>query len=648
MKTNILNCKKQLIFLSCVGSILVQGNALAAEQEFTLDEFVVTASKVETKKIDTPANITVIDREKLDSRNYANATEALSEVPGVNIMRAGSKGASMGQDVILLNGDKRVLVLIDGHKVNVASSGNFSADWLPPVEMIEKIEVLKGAGSAIYGTDAVGGVINIITKKGSEQNGQTKLKMATGSWNTEQYNLTYGGSEKGLGIFAGVSKERRGNFSYKDNLDGNVKKMVNSGYDTTSAMLKIDKEFGNNRLTLQAEHLLAEGGSPFGYYGYDSTTTHQRLNNNIALRYDWLNSNKEKGFAQIYRTYQHAYLYGYDSNFTNAKEGLEAQQNFTLNDKNQLTVGLEYIKDSAKNKALYANGKEHVNTKSIYAENRWQFADTWQLNTGLRYDHHSKYGSEVTPRVALNKKFDDASNAYLAWGKVFNAPNMDNLYWYEKGSYILPNGDVQHFASLGDPNLKPEKGDVFTLGYNKKLSNKTTISSNVFYSKLKDAIAWKDNGAESRVVNLNSEDKKGLDFSISHELNEHFTIDASYTYLAIKEKKDNAGYAKDVKNQPNIYRLGLNYQKEKWNANLTAKAVTGLDKTMYTSNDFVTLDLGVQYKMNKAAKVFMQINNITNADYQEYGELYNKEPHKGLSRYPMPSRNFIVGMEYTF
>lgn len=86
----------------------------------------------------------------------------------------------MGQDKILINGDERVLVLIDGRRVNLGSSGNYSADWLPPVNAIERIEVLKGAGSALYGTDAVGGVINVITKKGSGLDSHVTLRAATG------------------------------------------------------------------------------------------------------------------------------------------------------------------------------------------------------------------------------------------------------------------------------------------------------------------------------------------------------------------------------------------------------------------------------------------------------------------------------------
>lgn len=205
----------------------------------------VTASRVATNKADTPANISVITKESIADNNYSDAAEAISKVPGVNVLGSGAKGTSMGQDKILINGDERVLVLIDGRRVNLGSSGNYSADWLPPVNAIERIEVLKGAGSALYGTDAVGGVINVITKKGSELDSHVTLRAATGSWNTEQYGISAGGAtENGLVIFVSASKDRRGNYRYKD-IDGDVKKMPNSGFNTEGFNLKLDQQVGS-------------------------------------------------------------------------------------------------------------------------------------------------------------------------------------------------------------------------------------------------------------------------------------------------------------------------------------------------------------------------------------------------------------------
>ena len=251
MRKYVSKRKTLILTLACTAafgvSAFTEGKAYAEEpQYFSLEEMVVTASRVETSKVDTPANITVISQEKLAESNYANAAEALAEVPGVNILEAGAKGSSKGQDAIMLNGDKRVLVLIDGRRANISTSGTFSADWLPPIDTIERIEVLKGAGSALYGTDAVGGVINIITKKGSNIGDKVTAKAATGSWHTEQYGVTASGNKDGLGIFVSANKERRGNYSYKDYTSGDVKELLNSGYDTTGAMVKLDKEIGQN------------------------------------------------------------------------------------------------------------------------------------------------------------------------------------------------------------------------------------------------------------------------------------------------------------------------------------------------------------------------------------------------------------------
>ena len=161
--------KGMLMAALICGSFSVLNVASAEQmQTFEMDEFVVTASRVATSKVDTPANISVISSEQIADKNYSNVQEVLADTPSVNIIGSGSKGTVNGEDQIMINGDTRVLVLVDGRRVNVGSSGKSSAAWLPPANAIERVEVLKGGGSAIYGSDAVGGVINIITKKGAE------------------------------------------------------------------------------------------------------------------------------------------------------------------------------------------------------------------------------------------------------------------------------------------------------------------------------------------------------------------------------------------------------------------------------------------------------------------------------------------------
>lgn len=623
------------------GTTLVWGGTAFAQedlQEFALDDMVVTASRVPTQKVDTPADISVITKEEIADQNYASASDALRAIPGVNVLGSGAKGSSMGQDKILLNGDERVLVLVDGRRMNLGSSGNSSADWLPPVNAIERIEVLKGGGSALYGTDAVGGVINVIMKKGSEIGNHVTVKAAGGSWNAEQYAISASGStDSGLGLIVSATKERRGEYKFK-NANGKSQLLKNSGYDDTGVIVKLDQKVGeDNRIVVNFEHINAEGGSPFGYSGFGNTDSHKRISNNVALRYDWNESSDEKGYVQVYKNYQHANFRspdaGNQSNFTDSTMGIEAQQNFKFSDIDELTVGLEYYKTTVDNAALYA-GKRDINNKAIFAENRWEFAPSWQLNAGLRYDHHSKYGSEFTPKVALNKKFDENSNAYLSWGRVFNAPTTDDLYWYQPG-----------WGMFGNPDLKAEKGNVWTLGGNTKLGDKTTLSGSIFYSDIDDAIGWLYDSTtyQSKAVNINKEKRRGMELSLNHDFDDNLSAYASYTYVQVKQDKG-YGFAKDLTTKPNIYRAGLKYKNADWLFTLNANAVTGQSEKQFVDSSYFTLDLGAQYKINDNAKLFINGYNLTNARYAEFGGLYKN----GEARYPMAGRSFIIGAEYTF
>lgn len=629
------------------GTTLVWGGTAFAQenlQEFALDDMVVTASRVPTQKVDTPADISVITKEEIADQNYASASDALRAIPGVNVLGSGAKGSSMGQDKILLNGDERVLVLVDGRRMNLGSSGNSSADWLPPVNAIERIEVLKGGGSALYGTDAVGGVINVIMKKGSDIGNHVTVKAAGGSWNAEQYAISASGStDSGLGLIVSATKERRGEYKFK-NANGKSQLLKNSGYDDTGVIVKLDQKVGeDNRIGVNFEHINAEGGSPFGYSGFGNTDSHKRISNNVALRYDWNESSDERGYVQVYKNYQHAHfrspVASRQSNFTDSTIGIEAQQNFKFSDTDEMTAGLEYYKTTVDNNALYT-GKRDINNKAIFAENRWEFAPTWQLNAGLRYDHHSKYGSEVTPKVALNKKFDENSNVYLSWGRVFNAPTTDDLFWHQ-----VDSSQWGTFYTYGDPNLKPEKGYVWTFGGNTKLNEKTSLSANVFYSKITDAIDWDYTSVPNYTlaVNVNKEKRRGLELSLNHDFDDNLSAYASYTYVQVKQDKGK-GFTKDLTTKPNIYRAGLKYKNADWLFTLNANAVTGQSEKTFVDSSYFTLDLGAQYKINDNAKLFINGYNLTNARYAEFGGLYKN----GEAKYPMAGHSFIIGAEYTF
>ncbi|MBQ3540604.1 MAG: TonB-dependent receptor [Phascolarctobacterium sp.] len=647
--------KGMLMAVLICGSISVLNVASAEEmQTFEMDEFVVTASRVATSKVDTPANISVISAEDIADKNYSNVQEVLADTEGVNILGGGSKGSINGEDQIMINGDTRVLVLVDGRRMNVGSTGKTSANWLPPANAIERVEVLKGGGSALYGSDAVGGVINIITKKGAELGSQVTLKAVGGSWGTEQYGLTASGSnDKGLGVFISANKERRGNFDYK-NQHGDVVEMKNSGYNTEGVNLKLDQTVGDDdRITFAFEHNNTEGGVPYDtMYGFLETDRFKRLNNNVSLRYDWNETAENSGYFQVYKNYQHARFLSVagsakNSDFTDETIGFTMQQNLRINDNNELTVGAEYYKTEVENKD-YVNGKNSVNNKAIYLEERWKVSDTWQVNTGLRYDEHNRYGEELTPKVALNKKVNDDSNVYVSWGKVFKAPTVDQLY-YRTGLPDMP---------AGNPDLNPEKGDVWTLGANTKIGEKTELAASFYYCDIDNAIVDnQDYRGDHKFINANKEKRRGMEISVNHKFDEHLSGCASYTYMEIKQDNGN-GFNRNSNEKPNTYRAGLKYKNAGWTYNADVTAVSGQQVKVdgwkgYTDRNYFVLDLGVQYKVRDNLKLFANAYNVTNARYQEVGGIFSGAYYDtlgldGQAWYPMPSRSFIIGAEYKF
>ncbi|MBQ2974822.1 MAG: TonB-dependent receptor plug domain-containing protein, partial [Phascolarctobacterium sp.] len=195
--------KGMLMTALICGAVYLGGSPVYASelQEFSLDEYVVTAARTETKLVDTPANISVVDAQTIEERHYQDVSEVLKDVPGANVL---DSGVGAFEKSIRINGDDRVLVLVDGRRVNMemgTTSGNrasFDMNQLPDVGLIERIEVLKGAGGALYGSDAVGGVINIITKKAVQNYG--KISVGFGSNDARDMSAMYSYKENKTGI----------------------------------------------------------------------------------------------------------------------------------------------------------------------------------------------------------------------------------------------------------------------------------------------------------------------------------------------------------------------------------------------------------------------------------------------------------------
>lgn len=656
IKMKSKQAKKTMLYLMVVSALTLPASGTvyaeqAAEQnQYSFDQIVVTANRVPTKLAESAANVTVITGEEIQKSHYRNLGEVLRNINGVMISEQGHPGAG---NYVRLNGDDRVVIMIDGRRMNMdkgAASGRAGYDLnsLATLQNIERIEVVKGAASALYGSDAVGGVINIITKQGIKN--QTSLDISAGSWGQRNYQLTQQGKENGWSWMLTANKEQQDYFSYKDFLTGKVKKMPNSDIDNNGITFRLDKEIdATSSVTLNFEHADSTSGQPYMvpgrsswgepmHFPYDYRTS---LSNNLALTYNFDKGKETAGYVRVYQNYytsdSHSYRNGRwspVSTYSNKARGLEAQDAWRLDEKNLLVGGVEWRDTKVDNPGNY-NGRS-VNNKAVYLEDRMAIDEKWTLSPGVRVDHHNMFGSKTTPRASLNYKMDDDTNMYVSWGKVFNAPNTDDLFWPDDG------------WTAGNPNLKPETGNSTSIGINKKLNNKTQLTASYFKSQLNDAINWAPNSVGKWMPsNVDKQRKQGAEIEIRTALSPNWRVTGAYSYLKVENMPGgSSSYTNDSNNsQPNGYRLSVDYSNDLWNVGITGRGASGRSLEKYTSSSYWVWDAVVNYKMNNNANAYVKINNITNRAYEING---TDASYGGPGGFPMPARNYQVGVQYYF
>lgn len=654
--------KGMLMAALICGSFSVLNVASAEEmQTFEMDEFVVTAARTETRLVDTPANISVVGAEQIEAKKYQDMGEVLKDVSGVTVL---DTGVGTKEKMIKLNGDDRVLILVDGRRVgtdmgsNAGGRGSVDMNQLPDTSMIERVEVLKGAGGALYGSEAVGGVINIITKKADMTNG--KVSLGFGSFGAEDKKIMYSAKQGKTGVTVSASQYEQDYYKYRDSKTNTTKRWdYPTDFENKKFSLNLTQEITETtNLTVGFDYSKYEGMSPSYAKVNDWTTLFKqdKETQNIYAKYDWVINNDDQGYIQFYHNeleYNNislinpvwndtTYVYDNVDSFGFMKEkanGLDIQQAVTTSDTNKLVVGASWRESDVTAKGDNAY-HESIDNTAVFVSDTWEFAPTWTLNAGVRYDDHSHAGDDTTMSAGLNKKLDENSHIYFNWSEVFRAPTTDDLFY---------NGTMNGAIFKGNPNLKPETGETWTIGYATKINDRTDFSVNYFESDLKDAIWWDTYGESKTVWNIDEQNKRGMEVTLNHELNDNVTLNATYTYLRVEDYKD-GGYVRDRNYYPNVYRVGVNYKDGKWDGNVWLRSGRGCETNVllmgsprYLDNDFMTVDMTVTYKASDDFSIYAKAYNLFNEAYTDYVGSYD-----GTYNSPAQSRRFIIGAEYTF
>lgn len=571
------------------------------------------------------SNTTVITAENMEAHQDTTVQQALQRVTGVTVNEM-VPGIS---SYVKLNGDDRVLILVDGQSLANAQGSGYgrgSVDLasLPGIGAIDHIEVTKGSGSVRYGSGAVGGVINIVTKKGDRR--ESSLDAYTGSWGMHGYTLTDSGRAGATSWLVSGSLEQREYYAFPhgantDHSRGDIAKK--------SLSLRLDQDLTDQTsLTVKAYHQDYHGhgstykANPAGWY-LTANKPIDRLVNDYSVTYHFKKQTAQPGFLRYFNDYQRTY---WSNHYFTRTQGLEWQDNWQLDSHQHVTAGAEWTEDMGTNyEAHYIDKKRH--NQAFYAEDALTFGK-FTVTPGLRWDRNSTFGSHQTPRLAMNYKANDAFNVYASWGRVFSPPRLNDQFYM-----TTSRGKI---TSQGNENLQPEEGYTETLGFQYQAGPKTVLEGSVFHSNLQHVIRWNRAVMPHEAENLDEEDKRGFELTWKQKVNDKWDYEGGYSYIRTKVDKG-AGLTFDTTyNQPNGYHAGIHYHSGKWQAGADMTAGTGRNDTYYRNNSYVVWNVSASYSPDAATTMYVKVNNLNDEAY----DLYHN--------YPAAGRNWQVGVKKKF
>ena len=600
-------------------------------QTYETDAIVITASRSETTISDVPADVTLISGEQIERGNYTSVSDALKGA-NINVVQKGFASYPV------INGDSRVLVMVDGKKVNwdhLMVSGDSNAvdvDQIP-IGNVERIEIVRGPNSSLYGERAVSGVINIITKRPTGGTPGGTFSAQLGSWGEKRASISISGGDGKNSIKVGVAHERRNDFQYK-NAYGEKRTFRNSDINRTDYNIGFDRIIGSDRLRLEfSRH---EGDDGYGVNLSDPRTgasRYQGRKNVVDTGYGvtYMFGSEKEGEGTFLRFYRNESKSegGFNSQYDHhlRRNSFEGQRLWMLNDKNMLVGGFLWSQEKIHEMSGYVPMDVSAVTKALFLEDDWQFGHGYSLKLGSRLENHNDFGTDVTSHISLNKKFGRRTHAYISFGQAVNNPTLKMRY-------------ANTPFWIGNPDLKQEKSHTFTIGADSQITRKWNVSGSLYWSKVKDALRWVQATPRGYYQNVGTEDRRGLELSTRYRADDRWTIRAAYSYANVDSTDAARAYLSN-NTRPNGYNLGLSYTLGKWEADADLNYVTGRSTERFTDSRYLTLDLGVNYHVTKDFKVYLKGMNLTDESYESIGDAR-------LGIYAMPSRHFILGGTYNF
>ncbi len=602
--------------------------AFPIHAQIQLAETVVTASRVATPITDVLADVSVIDRASLDRAGQLSLRDVLYQLPGVQITTNGSYRSSSG---IFLRGagSTQTLVLVDGVRVGSATSGGASFENMP-LARIERIEVLRGAASALYGPDAVGGVIQIFTREAGDGL-QADANIGVGTDGQQQAGASVRGTSGALGYSFGVSREKATGISVVSNPASGSYNPDEDGFSASSVdaklTAKLNKEHGLSLSLLRSDTDLQFDGTPFpNPLGLTKLTSDARSLiklNNATFKWDaqWLaqwhstllaGTSDEQSLGDYFRMADGAY--GGSTKFNTNRRQLTWQNDITL-DKDVLSLMVENRSESVDSSTAYTVTSRDIRSALVsYAFNR----PLWNALLVARNDDNSQFGSFNNWAVSGGYRVTEALRAVASVGTSFQAPSFNQLY----------------FPGFGNTALQPQRNRATELGL-KYHTGPLSLGALVYHNDIQGFIIppnVQSSMSVLRGITLSGDVRSGnTSYSVSYD----YADPRSYSTNPASNDLRLVRIARNVFNARVNHRWG--------DANVFGEIKLASDRVdnnlSFSGREvlpgYTLLNIGTNWQVQKNVSLLARVNNVTDEKYSL------------ANAYSMPGRNVFVSVNWS-
>jgi len=591
-------------------------------QSVSLPTVVVTATRTEVSKEKTASTVTQISRQEIEDNQYPSLTSALRTVPGLTIADAGTVGSVAG---MFLRGTNsyHTAVLVDGRPLPANLAGTFNIETLS-MDNIERIEVLSGPASALYGGNTIGGVINLVTRSGKGlEKPEGELLIEAGSDSTVREGISYRGNS---GI---VDYSIEGNHFHTDG------ERINSAYNLSNASAHLGAQVSRD-LYLQTDIRFYDGSvgvpGPISGFGANDPLAHLKTRSwSISPGLVWqVNESWKQKLTYTYSNFeQEASKFtglGQNNDVQLDEHFIDYQNEFHITDKWALTFGGTYQNRAFTrfNDDVHANDVDSTeNNWSLFLQSQLEIAEGLNLVGGLRYDDYSLFGDSFTGRIGLSYRLPEVRTLVHAnYGTAFAPPTPQ---------------DVQP-ALYGNPLLiEPERSRGWEAGIEQPFWNeKGTFSATYFRNEIRDLIQFDPTlFVLTQTARARTE---GVEVGFKLEPCRQLALNANYTYLKAMDLENDVRLVRRPRHQLNaglVYsptetvRLGVS-------CNYVADREDGFGVSQQKIDDYVNVRLTASWKVTKSCELFGRLENLVGDHYQE------------ILGYPANGRTFMAGLKVSF